>query len=126
MDGEDDYPLVNRELSWLAFNGRVLEEAMDASVPVFERLNFLAIFSSNLDEFFRVRVASLRSLLRLKKKDVKKLSVNPGRLLREIVRAVQGQQEQFGEVFRGRVLPELKRHGILLADEAAVTPAQAK
>ena len=62
----NDY--VNRELSWLHFNARVLQEAADPRVPLFERLAFLGIFSSNLDEFFRVRVASLRSLLRLKKK----------------------------------------------------------
>ena len=63
MESSGVPPRVNRELSWLAFNGRVLQEAADPAVPIFERLNFLAIFSSNLDEFFRVRVASLRSLL---------------------------------------------------------------
>lgn len=119
-------PMANQELSWLAFNGRVLEEAMDPSVPLFERLNFLAIFSSNLDEFFRVRVAALRSLLRLRSKDVKKLPVSPGRLLREIHRQVHAQQERFGEIFRGSVLPGLKRHGIFLVDESAVTPPQAE
>ena len=59
---------VNREVSWLSFNERVLQEAESSSVPLLQRINFLAIFSSNLDEFFRVRVASLRSLLRLRRK----------------------------------------------------------
>ncbi len=73
---------VNRELSWLSFNERVLQEAESSSVPLFERIKFLAIFSSNLDEFFRVRVASLRSLLELRRKKRKKKGLDPTALLR--------------------------------------------
>lgn len=58
----------DREMSWLAFNERVLQEAADDTVPILERLKFLSIFSSNLDEFFRVRVASIRRLLKVGKK----------------------------------------------------------
>lgn len=57
-----------REISWLSFNERVLQEAEDASVPLIERIKFLGIFSSNLDEFFRVRIATLRRLSNLKNK----------------------------------------------------------
>ena len=113
-------PYINRETSWLAFNGRVLQEAMNPDVPLLERLKFLAIFSSNLDEFFRVRVASLRSLLRLKKKKIGRLGFDPVRLLEDIHRIVTEQQEQFGAVFRDEILPALEAEGIFLVDETRV------
>ena len=108
---------VNRELSWLSFNERVLQEAESPAVPLFERLKFLAIFSSNLDEFFRVRVASLRSLLSLKKKKGKKRRLDPTRLLREIPEVALTHQERFGRVFREQILPGLSEAGIDLVDE---------
>jgi polyphosphate kinase len=120
-----DYTYADRELSWISFNGRVLQEADDPTVPLFEGLAFLAIFSSNLDEFFRVRVASLRSLLRLKKKKLGKLRMNPRRLLREIHSKVSAQQERFGDIFRDRILPELAGHGIHLVDERSVSEEHA-
>lgn len=58
-------PLINRELSWLSFNERVLQEANDPTVPLLERLKFLGIFSSNRDEFFRVRVATVRRMIKI-------------------------------------------------------------
>jgi polyphosphate kinase len=116
---------LNREITWLSFNGRVLQEAMDPRVPLLERMNFLAIFSSNLDEFFRVRVASLRSLLRLKKKKLKKLAFRPRRLLREIHFIVTSQQEQFGAALRSQIFPGLEAEGVFLLNNRNLSPAQA-
>ncbi len=111
---------VNRELSWLSFNERVLQEAENPAVPLFERLKFLAIFSSNLDEFFRVRVASLRALLSIKNKKGKKRRLNPSRLLREIHDVALAQQERFGAAFREQILPALNEAGIDLVDEVGL------
>ena len=115
-----DERYVNRELSWLSFNERVLQEAESASVPLLERVRFLAIFSSNLDEFFRVRVASLRSLLALRRKKRKKRGLDPTALLREIHAVALAQQERFGQVFREEILPALHEVGIDLVDEKGV------
>ncbi len=108
---------VNRELSWLSFNERVLQEAESSSVPLLERIKFLAIFSSNLDEFFRVRVASLRSLLRLRRKKRKKKGLDPTKLLREIHALALAQQERFGQTFRDDILTGLQDVGIHLIGE---------
>jgi polyphosphate kinase len=118
------WPIYDRELSWLSFNERVLQEARDPSVPLLERLKFLAIFSSNLDEFFRVRVASVRSLLRLSKKSMARLEFNPSKLLNEMLKVVAYQQEEFGDIFRNQVLPELARVGVFLVNNRTVSDDQ--
>lgn len=110
--------LNDRDLSWLAFNGRVLQEAADPRVPLGERIRFLAIFSSNLDEFYRVRVAALQALLRLRSDARDDLDLKPRRLLRSITRVVERQQEEFGRVFRETILPELASRGIDLMYES--------
>ncbi|MCH7638735.1 MAG: polyphosphate kinase 1 [Bacteroidetes bacterium] len=118
----DTPPLYNRELSWLAFNGRVLQEAADPAVPLNERINFLAIFSSNLDEFFRVRVAGLRALLRLKKKQRQALAFDLEQLLDDIHEIVLDHQETFGLIFREEIVPALAEHGVRLSDGRALSP----
>jgi len=114
---ERDIRLKNRDLSWLSFNHRVLQEAGDLAVPLYERIKFLAIFSSNLDEFFRVRVASIRAMQNLKKKAAKKLEFDPQRLLKRIHKVVTLQQEEFGEIFRNQIKKDLKREGIFVVRE---------
>ncbi|QLG46565.1 polyphosphate kinase 1 [Costertonia aggregata] len=102
----------NREIDWLRFNHRVLQEASDLRNPLFERLKFLAIFSSNLDEFFRVRVSKLRQLKKVEKKVRKPLGLKPNKLLKEIIFQVHLQQEEFGAIFQKQILPELRSQGI--------------
>ena len=85
---EKDKKIFNRELSWLAFNYRVLQEAKDPTVPLLERIKFMAIFSSNLDEYFKVRVATLKRLIKLKKKTLQKLKEDPSQELDHILEEV--------------------------------------
>ncbi|MCB2406817.1 polyphosphate kinase 1 [Hymenobacter lucidus] len=116
--------LLNRELSWLTFNGRVLQEAQNPDVPLLERLKFLAIFSSNLDEYFKVRVATLRRLVKLKKKTRAKLGEDPGEQLKNLLAEVGRQQQEFGETFRNGILPELRRQHIHLVSEHDLSETQ--
>jgi polyphosphate kinase len=115
------YTYLDRETSWLRFGARVLQEAADPSVPLFERLFFCGIFSSNLDEYFRVRVASLRALLRLGKAAKSKLGIDPYRLLHDIHRIVLDQQEEYGRIIGG-LFDELAAAGVHRVDEESVDP----
>ncbi|MCB1699177.1 MAG: polyphosphate kinase 1, partial [Halioglobus sp.] len=104
-------PLVNREISWLSFNRRVLQEAEDSTVPVIERMRFLGIFSNNLDEFFRVRVATVRRMVTLGKTDKDYVGPKPKKLLSEIQKVVLSLQERFGQIYN-QLLVELKNDHI--------------
>jgi len=104
----------DRELSWLSFNHRVLQEAEKKSNPLMERLKFLAIYSANMDEFFRVRVSSLRSLARLEKDTKQALLFDPKSILRKIHDETMRQQMLFGEIFRNDIVPELRKRNIYL------------
>lgn len=114
--------LIDRELSRLAFNGRVLQEAADTDTPLYEKMKFLAIFSSNLDEFFRVRVASIRSLAASEKKELDDLDFNPKKLLKKIRETVDEQQNEFGEIYRKTILPGLREAGVFLVDDETAPP----
>ena len=115
---------LSRDLSWLRFNARVLQEAQSPTVPLLERLKFLAIFSSNLDEFFKVRVATLRRLSKLKKKTRARLGESPKRVLKQVLTEVARQQQEFGATFREQLLPALNARHIHLLSEAELTDTQ--
>src|SRR6266581_3030681 len=105
---------LNRELTWLAFNGRVLEEAGDASNPWLERLKFLSIFSSNLDEFFEVRVAGLQQQVYagIEPQDYGADGLGPAEQLGEVdARAHRLVAEQY-RLLTQEVVPGLASHGI--------------
>lgn len=101
--------LFDRDLSWLTFNYRVLMEAMDSSVPLLERLRFIAIYSSNLDEFFRVRVANIRNIKKIDKKKInKQIDFNAKTLLDDIHQEVNQQLNKYGAALNA-IIRELKK-----------------
>jgi polyphosphate kinase len=103
-----EVPYINRDLSWLSFNYRVLQEAKDPSVPLFERIKFLGIYSSNLDEFFRVRVASIKGLIRLGKSTKQELDFPPDEILEMVNETVKEQQVEFTEIYQKHIIPLLE------------------
>jgi polyphosphate kinase len=117
---------INRELSWLDFNERVLEEARDPSNPLLERLRFLAICASNLDEFFEVRVAGLQAQLyeNLEPQDPPSDGLGPLAQLLEISRRAHDFVARFYEVWQTEIRPELLKYGIKLCEAAELTDSQ--
>ena len=114
--------LIPRDISWLSFNARVLQEANDPTVPLKERIRFLGIFSNNLDEFFRVRVATLNRMLLLGKKNMH-LENDPQQILDDIQLVVLQQQSEFNRIWED-ILLELKKEKINILDDKNLNPEQ--
>src|SRR3954464_15033117 len=106
---------IPRDLSWLSFNARVLQEASDPNVPLRERIKFLGIFSNNLDEFFRVRVATLKRMTEVGKKNMH-MEIAPNKILDEIQQVVLDQQSQFNRIWEG-LNKELEKEKIFLVSD---------
>lgn len=119
----DKNKTIFRDLSWLSFNARVLQEAADPTVPLRERIRFLGIFSNNLDEFFKVRVATLKRMSALGEKANMHLERNPQEILDEIQLTVLNQQSEFTRIWDG-ILLELKQEKIFLVKENELTKDQ--
>ncbi|MDX2173366.1 MAG: polyphosphate kinase 1 [Bacteroidota bacterium] len=118
-------PYINREISWLSFNERVLQEAADKTTPLIERLKFLGIFSNNRDEFYRVRVATVKRLAKLGKKAEVVYGEDPKELLTRLQRRVIEQQNKFEATYQ-ELLKELASSNVFIIDESHLNLSQQK
>ncbi len=115
---------IIRDISWLSFNGRVLQEAADETVPLRERIRFLGIFSNNLDEFFRVRVGTLKRMIRLGGKvGNMHLEVAPEKILEQINITITQQQDEFNRIW-SNILSELEKENIFLVNDEQLNKEQ--
>ncbi|MEA3505700.1 MAG: polyphosphate kinase 1 [Bacteroidota bacterium] len=120
----DNDRYINREISWLHFNDRVLQEALDKTVPLLERVNFLGIFSNNRDEFFRVRVATLKRLVKVRQINGED-AVAVQDVLAEISEIVAYQEAIFIKTYKD-IVGELKQNNIIIINETQLDDAQGK
>src|SRR6266403_3748500 len=108
----DPKNFINRELSWLEVNRRVLEEAQDPTQPLIERVKFLCIFSSNLDEFFEIRVAGIKQQIESETSDVAADGLSPTETFNQIQRVAHELVATEYDLFNKEILPQLANNGI--------------
>ncbi len=125
MHKKEEVQFINREKSWLSFNERVLQEAIDKRTPLIERLRFLGIFSSNRDEFFRVRVATVRRMTELGKKTREQLYDSPEELIAQINEITLKQGRKFDSAYIS-ILKELNEYNIHIPNENQLDDTQRK
>jgi len=118
-----DHLFINRELSWLSFNARVLQEASDPDVPLVERIKFLGIYSNNMDEFFKVRVATVKRMIDLKMDSKKLLGDKPKKLLQQVQAKVIEMQAKSQQTYH-EILRELEHKKIYIVDETQLSSEQ--
>lgn len=118
-----EFPYINREISWLSFNERVLQEAADKTTPLIERLKFLGIFSNNRDEFYRVRVATVKRLTKIGKKALAVYGEDPKELLTRLQRKVIEQQNTFENIYTD-LLKELAAKNVFIVNEKQLSSTQ--
>jgi polyphosphate kinase len=123
--GRKKQKFVNREISWLSFNDRVLQEAADENNPLLERLKFLGIFSNNLDEFFRVRFATIKRMAQLEPNTVLTGGQKPKQVLRLIQDIVLKQRFRFEEIYQ-EILKKFSEQNIFIVNEKELTPDQGR
>lgn len=114
---ENSYKYFKRDISWLSFNYRVLLEAEDDALPIYERIKFLSIYSSNLEEFYEIRVAEHRGVI-MKKNYTEESGAEAEEVLAGITKEVNRQQGEYYRIFYDKVLPELNRQNIYLYQDS--------
>lgn len=118
---ENSYQYFKRDISWLSFNYRVLLEAEDDTLPIYERIKFLSIYSSNLEEFYEIRVADHRGVI-MKKNYSEESAAEAEETLAAITREVNRQQRDYYRIFSGKILPDLNRQNIYLYQDENPAP----
>ena len=122
-DKKQKLPYVERDISWMYFNQRILLEAANPAVPLLERLTFLGIYSNNLDEIFRVRVATLNRIIEYDDKNIRKEQEIASQTLKQIGKLHNRYYQQFEETF-AKIMEELKQENIFVIKETEMTPKQ--